>query len=285
MRLLILAFWVAELIALTVYIRSCWPKRTRASFYIKILCAGIFLAYGITLAVLVKRGVNVSFLHNFDTTELSAGAGTFVQFPNGGLTVRVVHLIIAALAYGFIGDFFLGLAHQIKDGPNTADQKDVDLKAQAKNKKTAANALGVLSFILGHILYCVAFGRAIYGYDFGLRWWSVLFFLLPFVVYLYMGVKLKLGKHLGPLAVYFLAVAAMFGLAMTLGLQLWHFSKLFGLCLMAGALFFACSDLGLSLESYGGEKFRSFPLRVARQFAYFTGQMLLATSILFFYTV
>lgn len=285
MRILILAFWVAELVALVAYIRSCWPKRTRASFFIKILTAGIFLAYGITLAVLVKRGVNVSFLHDLDTSELSAGAGTFVQFPAGGLTSRVIHLIIAALAYGFIGDFFLGLAHQIGSGANTADEKDLDLKAQRKNKKTAANALGVLSFILGHALYCVAFGRALAGYELGLRWWTIVLFLLPFVVYLLMGLRLQLGKHLIPLAVYFLAVSAMFGLAMTLGILLWPYSRLFSLCLILGSLFFVCADLGLSLESYGGERWNKFPLRAARQFAYFTGQMLLATTILFFYTV
>ena len=285
MRLLILAFWVAELVALAIYIRSCWPKRTRASFFIKLITAGIFLAYGITLAVLVKRGVNVSFLHDLDTSELSAGAGTFMQFPTGGLTARVVHLIIAALAYGFIGDFFLGLAHQIGNGSGTQSEEDAALQAQIRNRKTAANALGVLAFILGHALYCVAFGRAIYGYEFYIRWYSVVLFLLPLVVYLFMGLQLKLGKTLIPLGIYFLAVSAMFGLAMTLGIQLWPFSRLFSLCLMAGGLFFVCADLGLALESYGGERWKKFPLRAARQFAYFTGQMLLATTILFFYTV
>lgn len=285
MRMLLIAFWVAELVALGVYIRSCWPTRTRASFFIKILCASIFVTYGITLAVLVGRGVNVSFLQDTDTAELSAAANTFVQFPGGGLTSRVVHLIIAALVYGWIGDVFLGLAHQIGEGKATAEEKDVALKAQLKNKKTAANGLGVLSFILGHVLYCVAFGRAIVGYDFSLHWWSALFFLLPMVVYLFMGIQLQLGKHLVPLAVYFLAVSAMFGLSMTLAIQMWPVSRMFSLCLMVGSLFFTVSDLGLSLESYGGKRFRSAGLRVLRQVAYFTGQMAMATNILYFYTV
>ncbi len=285
MRLLLIAFWIAEMAALAVYIRSCWPTRTRASFFIKILCASIFLIYGITLAVLVGRGVNVSFLQDTDTAELSAAANTFVQFPAGGLTSRVVHLIIAALAYGFLGDVLLGLAHQIKEGKESAEEKDVELKSQLKNKKTAINGLGVLSFIPGHVLYCVAFGRALAGYEFGLRWWSVLLFLLPMAVYLFMGVRLQLGKHLVPLGVYFLAVSAMFGLSMTLGVQLWPVSRMFSLCLMIGSLFFTVSDLGLSLESYGGERFRSFGLRVARQIAYFTAQMAMATNILYFYTV
>ena len=283
MRMLLIAFWIAEMAALAVYIRSCWPTRTRASFFIKILCASIFLTYGITLAVLVGRGVNVSFLQDTDTAELSAAANTFLQFPGGGLTSRVVHLIIAALAYGFLGDI---LAHQIGGSKETAEEKDVELKAQLKsNKKTAINGLGVLCFILGHVLYCVAFGRALAGYEFSLRWWSVLFFLLPMVVYLFMGIQLKLGKHLIPLAVYFLTVSAMFGLSMTLGIQMWPVSRMFSLCLMIGSLFFTVSDLGLSLETYGGERFRSAGLRVARQVAYFTGQMAMATNILYFYTV
>lgn len=285
MRILILAFWAAELVALAVYIRSCWPHRTRASFFIKLVCSGIFLAYGITLAVLVKRGVNVSFLHDLDTSELSAGAGTFMQFPTGGLTARVVHLIIAALAYGFIGDFFLGLAHQIGRSVDPQGEADDELRAQVKNRKTAANALGVLSFILGHVLYCVAFGRALYGYELYIRWWSVLLLLLPLIVYLFMGLQLKLGKQLLPLGIYFLAVSIMFAMAMTLGIQLWPYSRLFSICLMAGGLFFVAADLGLAVESYGGERWKRFPLRAARQVEYFTGQMLLATTILFFYTV
>ena len=285
MRILVLAFWVIEMLALAIYIRSCWPERTRTSFHIKVLCATIFLAYGIVLAGIASWGVNLSFVSGVDTNELSAGANTFEQFANGTGTDRVAHLIIAALAYGWIGDFCLGLAHQIKGGANTAEEKDVDLKSQAKNRKTTVNALGVLAFILGHCLYCVAFGRGIAGYEFGLHWWSAILFALPLIAYGVIGVKLKLGKHLVPLGVYFAAVAAMFGLAMTLGIQLWSLSKAFSLCLMIGATFFALSDLGLSLESYGGERFQSFPLRVCRQIAYFSGQMFLATTILFFYTV
>lgn len=284
MRVLIIVFWVVELLALVVYIRSCWPERTRKSFYLKLLVASIFLVYGITLAVLIRSGINVSFAGINEGGELSAGANTFLEFTGGGLTDRVVQLVIAALAYGWIGDFFLGLAHQV-DGTSSADQKNTDLLEQLADKKTAANALGVLAFILGHGLYCVGFGRAIYGYEFSLHWWSIVLFLLPVLVYLFMGIKLKLGKHLVPLGIYFVAVSAMFGLSMTLGIQLWPVHKPFSLCLMLGSLLFTLSDLGLSLETYGGEKFKKFALRAPRQVAYFVGQMFLATTILYFYTV
>lgn len=270
MKLLILAFWVAELLVLAWYIKSCWPVRTRRSLYVKMLCASVFLAYGITLAALIRSGVNVSFAGP-NNAELSAGANTFVQFPAGTSTTRVVHLILWALGYGWLGDLFLGLSHQVGDG------KD--------GKKTAMNALGVLAFLLGHVLYTVGFGRAIYGYEFGLHWWSILFYLLPVAVYLCIGLGLKLGNHLVPLGVYFLAVGAMFGTAMTLGLSLWSLSHVFSLCLCAGSLFFALGDLLLSLETYGGDRFKKLGLRITRQVAYFTGQMLLATTILFFYTV
>lgn len=284
MKLLILAFWVVELLVLAWYIKSCWPVRTRRSFPVKVLCASVFLAYGITLAALIRSGVNVSFAGP-NTAELSAGANTFVQFPAGTSTTRVVHLILWALGYGWLGDVFLGLAHQVSAPKNVEDEKNTDYKDQLKNKKTALNALGVLAFILGHALYCVAFGRAIYGYEFGLHWWSILFYLLPVAAYLCIGLGLKLGKHLVPLGVYFLAVGAMFGTAMTLGVSLWSLSHVFCLSLCAGSLFFAVSDLLLSLETYGGDRFKKFGLRVTRQVAYFTGQMLLATTILFFYTV
>lgn len=285
MKWFIIGFFLAELIATVWYIRSGWPVRTKSSFYVKILAASIFTVYGILLAVLIGRGVNVSFLHNAGTNELSAAANTFVQFPNGTLTSRVVHLIIAALVYGWLGDFLLGLAHQIGDGADTAEEKDVDYKDQLKNKKTAVNALGVLSFFLGHVLYAVAFGRALVGYQVGFHWWSILLFLLPLAVYLFIGVKLKLGNHMAPLGAYFVALSAMFGLSMTLGICLIHTSAPFAACLITGSLFFAIADLGLSLESYGGEKFQNFALRAVRQVAYFMGQMLLATTILFFYIV
>lgn len=284
MRILIVAFWVAELVALAVYIRSCWPARTRRSFYIKLLCSTIFLAYGITLAALIRSGVNVAFAGTGDS-ELSAAANTFLQFTNGAPTTRVVGLIIAALAYGWIGDFFLGLAHQVSTGNSMADEKDVALAEQLKNnKKTAANALGVLAFLLGHALYCVAFGRALAGYEIGLPVWSIAFFGMPILVYIVIALKLKLGKHSVPLGVYFAAVSAMYGLATTLGLALWPVSRLFSLCLVIGGLFFCLGDLGLSLETYGGDRFKKFALRAPRQVFYFTAQMLLATTILFFYT-
>ena len=284
MKYLILAFWVAELVTLAVYIRSCWPERTRKSFYIKLLCSSIFLAYGITLAALIRSGVNVAFAGTGDS-ELSAAANTFLQFTNGAPTTRVVHLIIAALVYCWIGDFFLGLAHQIGSGKTTEEEKDVALSEQIRNnKKTAANALGVLAFLLGQGLYCVAFGRALAGYEIGLPVWSVVFFAIPILVYVAIALILKLGKHSVPLGVYFVAVAAMYGLASTLGVALWNVNRVFSLCLLAGGLLFCLGDLGLALESYGGERFKKFALRAPRQVFYFTAQMLLATTILFFYT-
>ncbi len=284
MKIFIIAFWLAELIGLVFYIKSCWPTRTRKSMYLKILVSTIFLVYGILLSVFIRYGYNVSFAGLSGGAEQSAAANTFFEFTGGGLTVRVVHLMIAGLAYGWLGDLFLGLAHQVKGAPSS-ESKNEDLHTQLKTKKAAFNGLGVLAFLLGHVLYCVAFGRAIYGYEFSLHWWSIAFFLLPFIGYAYIGIHFNLRKHLVPLFVYFAALSAMFGLAMTLGIQLWAVYKPFAICLIAGSLLFALSDLGLSLETYGGEKFKKFALRAPRQVAYFVGQMLLATTILYFYTV
>ena len=226
MRVLIIAFWVLELVALAVYIRFSWPERTRKGFFLKLICSTVFLAYGITLAVLIRYGINVSFAGS-NTGELSAGANTFLEFTGGGLTDRVVQLIIAALA----------------------------------------------------------FGRAIYGYEFSLHGWSAIFFALPILVFALLAVKLEFGKHLVPVGIYFVALAAMLGLAMTLGIQLWPLHRLFGVCLMVGSGLFAVANIGLALESYGGDRFHKLGLRVTRQIAYFFGQMSLATTILYFYTV
>ena len=88
-----------------------------------------------------------------------------------------------------------------------------------------------------------------------------------------------------PVGIYFVALAAMLGLAMTLGIQLWPLHRLFGLCLMVGSGLFTVANIGLALESYGGDRFHKLGLRVGRQIAYFFGQMSLATTILYFYTV
>ncbi len=283
MRVLIIAFWVLELVALALYIRASWPERTRRGFYLKLICSTVFLAYGITLAVLIRYGINVSFAGS-NTGELSAGANTFLEFAGGGLTDRVVQLVIAALAYGWLGDFFLGYAHRAGT-PADPDLKDADILEQLADKKTAANGLGVLAFILGNALYCVAFGRAIYGYEFSIHPWSAVFFALPILVYALMAFKLDLGKHAVPVGIYFVVLAAMLGLAMTLGIQLLHLHRLFGLCLMAGSALFVLADIGLALETYGGDRFHKLGLRITRQIAYFFGQMSLATTILYFYTV
>ncbi|MBQ8925742.1 MAG: hypothetical protein IJ051_05700, partial [Clostridia bacterium] len=88
-----------------------------------------------------------------------------------------------------------------------------------------------------------------------------------------------------PAGFYFLSLGVMFAMSMTLGIQLWHIHKLFSACLMAGSVLFTFSDIALALETYGGEKFLKLGLRVTRQIAYFSSQMLLATTILYFYTV
>ena len=284
MRVLIIAFWVLELVALAVYVRFSWPERTRKGFYLKLLCSTVFLAYGITLAVLIRYGINVSFAGS-NTGELSAGANTFLEFTGGGLTDRAVQLIIAALAYGWLGDLFLGYAHRAGTPADPDLKDDATLLEQLADKKTAANTLGILAFILGNGLYCVAFGRAIYGYEFAIHGWSVIFFALPILVFALLAVKLDFGKHIVPVGIYFVALAAMLGLAMTLGIQLWPLHRLFGLCLMVGSGLFTVANIGLALESYGGDRFHKLGLRVGRESAYFFGQMSLATTILYFYTV
>ena len=195
MRVLIIAFWVLELVALAVYVRFSWPERTRKGFYLKLLCSTVFLAYGITLAVLIRYGINVSFAGS-NTGELSAGANTFLEFTGGGLTDRAVQLIIAALAYGWLGDLFLGYAHRAGTPADPDLKDDATLLEQLADKKTAANTLGILAFILGNGLYCVAFGRAIYGYEFAIHGWSVIFFALPILVFALLAVKLDFGKHI-----------------------------------------------------------------------------------------
>ena len=134
MRVLIIAFWVLELVALAVYVRFSWPERTRKGFYLKLLCSTVFLAYGITLAVLIRYGINVSFAGS-NTGELSAGANTFLEFTGGGLTDRAVQLIIAALAYGWLGDLFLGYAHRAGTPADPDLKDDATLLEQLADKK------------------------------------------------------------------------------------------------------------------------------------------------------
>ncbi|MBQ8926202.1 MAG: hypothetical protein IJ051_08105 [Clostridia bacterium] len=283
MQVLIIAFWVLELLAVLLYIKSCWPERTRKSFYVKLACSSIFMVYAIMLAVLIRYGINVSFAGS-NAGELSAGANTFLEFYGGGLTDRVVHLVLAALAYGWIGDQFLSYAHVLELEPSKEVAESVTPE-QMTGRKNASNALGILSFFLGNILYCVAFGRAMYGYEAGIHWWSVLFLLVPLLMYVLMAVRMDLGKRLVPAGFYFLSLGVMFAMSMTLGIQLWHIHKLFSACLMVGSVLFTFSDIALALETYGGEKFLKLGLRVTRQIAYFFGQMCLATTILYFYTV
>lgn len=256
MTTLLLIFWVSEIVALASYIYSCWPVRTRVSLFIKMMCSSIFVAYGITLSKVIRGG--------------------------SGIADSVILLILWALIFGWIGDLLLGLSHQVKSNQSTIEEKDRNLLAQFKNRGILANALGILAFLTGHVLYCVAFLKALQSFGIPLKWYTFLCFALPFILYAILGVTLKLGKHLIPLGVYFVFVSLMFGLSTTLGIGLWNVSHLFALCLMLGSCFFSLSDLGLSLETYGGERFNHLGLRVFRQIAYFTGQMLLASTVLFF---
>ena len=202
MRVLIIAFWVLELVALALYIHASWPERTRRGFYLKLICSTVFLAYGITLAVLIRYGINVSFAGS-NTGELSAGANTFLEFTGGGLTDRVVRTHRGTglrLAQGL-------LPRLSSAGIRGPDLKDAGISTLA-DLKTAANGLAFWPSSRRALCVCIRSGD--HGYEFASTLVRRLF-ALP--IWSRLIPSSWTSKHAGPVGIYFVVLAAMLALA------------------------------------------------------------------------
>ncbi len=187
-------------------------------------------------------------------------AYAFYRLMQSPANVQYSRLILIALLFSFIGDFFLGYA-----------------SVKEKNA-TRLGIIGGAAFFLTHVFLLYSYfsvnnvwNKATFWIIFAVNL-SVLGGLLPVL-------KVKFGRLLPLVVVYISAISLMTATAMYISLALGQIPLL--LTLGLGAILFEVSDFTLSLKIFSSERFDNFAVRVIYASAYFMAQMLIGTSVLF----
>lgn len=168
-------------------------------------------------------------------------------------------VIMASLLFGFIGDFFLGLRNFY------SEHKNLYFK------------IGLLSFLSGHLIYLCHFAGSIahvwYYCIIGILATLSVFFLI------YKKLQVSFGKHRFLVWAYMvIIISTLLSAAFYLSLSRTIFSIIF----FIGFLFFLISDVLLSFIYFTNLKTRTHStFRLLNALSYFTGQLLIAWSLLF----
>lgn len=193
--------------------------------------------------------------------------GVLSLFIAGNTSNYAITMIIG-LCFGWVGDYFL----------------------HAKPTKTYF-AIGFISFLLGHIVYIVAYSNALSVVapdyvEFNATEIFMIIFLLGSAFFMIKMLKIKFGATVMKIGavVYSVIITYMFVRASSLGfcyyLTATENNILGFLVLTAGSFLFIVSDATLAIIKFGGHK-KNYPLKVFNIVTYFSGQVLLASSILF----
>lgn len=181
---------------------------------------------------------------------------------------RYALTMLAGFIFGWIGDYFL--------------------HAKPSN---AYFVTGFISFLIGHIIYIVAFVKATPviapGYEqFNGVEIAVIIGIVTLLMVAAEVVKVKFSPSVVKVGViiYLLAINSMVVRAAVLGYSYYKTGAEFGivalLLLGIGATAFLLSDITLGIIIFGGRK-KNYPIKIFNIITYFWGQVMLASSILF----
>lgn len=176
--------------------------------------------------------------------------------------------MLAGFVFGWIGDYFL--------------------HAKPSN---AYFVTGFISFLIGHIIYIVAFVKAtpVIAPDYKLFNGVEIAVIIGIVTFLMVAgelIKIKYSPLIVKMGViiYLLAINSMLVRASVLGYSYYKTGAEFGivalLLLSIGATAFLLSDITLGIIIFGGRK-KNYPLKIFNIITYFWGQVMLASSVLF----
>lgn len=181
---------------------------------------------------------------------------------------RYALTMLVGFVFGWIGDYFL--------------------HAKPSN---AYFVTGFISFLIGHIIYIVAFVKAtpVIAPDYKLFNGVEIAVIIGIVTLLMAAaevVKVKFSPSVVKVGViiYLLAINSMVVRAAVLGYSYYKTGAEFGifalLLLGIGATAFLLSDITLGIIIFGGRK-KNYPIKIFNIITYFWGQVMLASSILF----
>ena len=198
--------------------------------------------------------------------------GFFAIKATGNNTLYADYMMLG-LVFGMIGDIFL---HSIKGSD-------------------ASFAVGVVSFLVGHIFYIMAFQRAIYttGFSKGaFTWYEILIVVLLAIVALIYCIKTTVFQRKGIMAygvlLYGVVLAVMLAKAIRYVIGEIAFGVNDNMAMVTvtvglGAVLFALSDISLGLI-LSSDKPRVRSHRIFNIITYYAAQVLLAASIFFVYS-
>lgn len=181
---------------------------------------------------------------------------------------RYAITMLVGFVFGWIGDYFL--------------------HAKPSN---AYFVTGFISFLIGHIIYIVAFVKAtpVIAPDYKLFNGIEIAVIVGIVAVLMVTgeiIKIKYSPSFIKVAVivYLLAITSMVVRASMLGYSYYKTGAELGivalLLLSIGSTSFLLSDITLGIIIFGGQK-KSYPLKIFNILTYFWGQVMLASSVLF----
>ncbi|MGN1316638.1 MAG: lysoplasmalogenase [Acutalibacteraceae bacterium] len=181
---------------------------------------------------------------------------------------RYAITMLVGFVFGWIGDYFL--------------------HAKPSN---AYFVTGFISFLIGHIIYIVAFVKAtpVIAPDYKLFNGVEIAVIIGIVTFLMVAgelIKIKYSPLIVKIGViiYLLAINSMLVRASVLGYSYYKTGAEFGivalLLLSIGATAFLLSDSTLGIIVFGGRK-KNYPLKIFNIVTYFWGQIMLASSVLF----
>lgn len=218
------------------FLKAGWPKKTKKSLLLKMICSTLFLAVGVLAIVL------------------------------SGAFSRYAVWILCGLACSWLGDFLLHVSGKLH-----------------------FFLLGLVSFLVAHIFYVVAFCDALRR-TFPQAGFFNLYECLCIAAVVLFGVAAarRLEIHPGraklPAFFYMCVLVTMMVKASSLGIRcLIAGLPLCGAAaavLIVGSLCFVLSDATLAMLNFGPRK--TFPLKCFNIGTYYAAQVLLASTILFF---
>lgn len=193
----------------------------------------------------------------------------FCAMQAAGNNTSYASLMLIGFVFGWFGDLLL---HSLKD-------------------KMLHFALGVVSFLVGHIFFVAAFHHAIKSLDPAaplFTWYEILTVVVAIIAVTIFGIFKKYYQKKGPmvfaLLLYGVFLVSMFVKSITYCVAEWSYGindYMYPAIITAGlgGLFFLLSDGSLGLILMGDETKRG--MRIFNITTYFIAQILLALSILF----
>ena len=180
-------------------------------------------------------------------------------------------LIVIGLVCGMLGDALLSFDPFIKK--NQYEQRNMII----------TTVIGAAAFLAGHIVYIVAFIKAMLAEDaFNPIVYAVSMCIIAAVtVSVKTAFKVKLKKLLVPFIIYSLGLASMASFSISLALSAFGGHPAQQAVLFIGPVLFMISDASLGMKFSDRERFGSLKIRYVTLFTYYVAQMLIGYTISF----